>query len=89
MKALLLALSLGFTAVADNNLLEGWEKFLVGCRPSPGECVNSCAYRKAEWQLGAAGCDPESYSERYACWCYVPKRGPRPETPPVRGGHRE
>ena len=46
-------------------------EFYVGCRPSAGECVNSCATRKAYWELDATKCDPHDHFNRLACYCLL------------------
>ena len=52
----------------------------VGCRPSPGECVNSCPDRHASWALDPEQCDGLG-PEPYACSCLV-EADPVPEQPP-------
>lgn len=46
-------------------------RYFVGCRPSAGECKNSCAERNGKAELDARLCDPTSLAERYACYCPV------------------
>ncbi len=44
-------------------------KFFVGCRPSVGECFNSCPDHRAMAEEDREKCDPESVWERFACYC--------------------
>jgi len=47
------------------------KKIFMGCRPSPGECINSCPTRRAAWETDATKCDPKDYANKLACYCVV------------------
>lgn len=66
--AFLLVLTL--SAQAETSELRN-KKFFVGCRPSPGECVNSCATRRAIWEIDQTKCDPQDHFNRLACYCLI------------------
>ena len=46
---------------------------LIGCRPSPGECINSCPTRQGRWVEDPSICDPDdpfSSDGGGACYCF-------------------
>ena len=69
------------TPVPSPAALEGLlEPVFIGCRSTPGECVNSCPDRRASWEVDPERCHPEG-PEPLACSCLVESE-PEPETPP-------
>ncbi len=50
----------------------GDEGAFIGCRPSAGECINSCPSRQGRWVQAPAICDPDdpfSPDGGGACYC--------------------
>ena len=60
--------------------------FFIGCRPSPGECQNSCPTREVISKVDPALCDPdEPFSSEggVACYCLCEDATPWPSTNPL------
>ena len=78
MKSILLALVVSLSCFASN-LVQSFPKvpkppkedLYVGCRPSVGECQNSCAQRNGRAEIIPQLCDPKSSWEKFACFCPV------------------
>ncbi len=66
------------TALAD---VLDTDRVFMGCRPSAGECVNSCPDRRGQSEVDPAVCDPSSPYEGLACYCLL-ETSPIPEGPP-------
>lgn len=45
------------------------DEIYVGCRPSAGECKNSCPNRNGKAKIMPELCDPKNKAERFACFC--------------------
>lgn len=58
-------------ASASTSTLQAERRYYpVGCRPSAGECINSCPERRAMWFEDIAQCEFDP-SGLLACYCLV------------------
>ena len=72
MKIMLIAL---FAMLNVSSALGAEKWFFVGCRPSAGECFNSCADHRAKSETQSPLCQDEYTRSGVACYCKVGSEG--------------
>ena len=69
MKKVSLLLLLLIAETSSQTIFTRDHKIFIGCRPSLGECFNSCPDHRATAEVNPDRCDEDSIWSRYACYC--------------------